>query len=48
VTPERKTYFVSSGLHLPHGLGQVEPTVTFCHIRVNYVNNNGVSGNGRM
>jgi hypothetical protein len=37
---ENKTYFVSSRLHLPHGMGEEEPTATFCQI--NYVNINGV------
>jgi hypothetical protein len=46
VTQEHKTYFMSSWFHLPHGLGEVEPTGTFCHI--NYININGVSGYGRM
>ena len=35
-----KTYFVSPRLHLPHGVGEEEPTATFCHI--NYININGV------
>jgi hypothetical protein len=43
---EHKTYFVSSRLRLPHGLGEVEPIGTFCH--VTYVNINGLRGNGRM
>lgn len=38
-----KTYFVSYRLHLPHGVGEEEPTATFCHI--NYMN---INGNGRM
>ena len=46
VTQRHKTYFVSSSLHLPHGMGEVKPTATFCHI--NYVNNKGVNGNGKM
>jgi hypothetical protein len=41
VIQENKTYFVSSGLHLPHGVGEEEPTATFCQI--NYVNINGVN-----
>jgi len=40
VIQKHKTYFVSSRLHLPHGLGEVEPTATFCHVI--YVNINGV------
>jgi len=40
VIQEHKTYFVSSTLHLPHGVGEEEPTATFCQI--NYVNINGV------
>jgi hypothetical protein len=36
VIQENKTYFVSSRLHLPHGVGEEEPTATFCQI--NYVN----------
>jgi hypothetical protein len=40
VIQEHKKYSVSSRLHLPHGLGEVEPTATFCHI--NYININGV------
>jgi hypothetical protein len=40
VIQEHKKYFVSFKLHLPHGLGEVEPTGTFCHI--NYANINGV------
>jgi hypothetical protein len=43
---EHKTYFLSSRLHLPHGVGEEEPTATFRHIT--YVNINGVSGNGRL
>jgi len=35
-----KTYFVSSWLHLPHHLWELELTATFCHI--NYININGV------
>jgi hypothetical protein len=48
LTQEHKTYFVSSRFHLPHGLGEVEPTAAFCHI--NYVNIIGVSESesGRM
>jgi hypothetical protein len=46
VIQENKTYFLSSMLHLPHGVGEVEPTATFRHIT--YVNINGVSGNGRL
>jgi hypothetical protein len=45
VTQEHKTHFVSSTLHRPNDLWEVEHTVMFCHI--NYVNMNGVSGNGR-
>ena len=37
---ENKTYFVSSGLHLPNGVGEEEPTATFCQL--NYVIINGV------
>jgi len=40
VIQEHKTYFVSSRLPLPHGVGEEEPTATFCQI--NYVNINGV------
>jgi CRISPR/Cas system CMR-associated protein Cmr3 (group 5 of RAMP superfamily) len=40
VIQENKTYFVSSRLHLPHGVGEEELTATFCQI--NYVNINGV------
>jgi hypothetical protein len=41
VIQENKTYFVSSRLHLPHGVGGgEEPTATFCQI--NYININGV------
>jgi hypothetical protein len=40
VTQENKTYFVSSRLHLSHGMGEDEPTATFC--KINYVNINGV------
>jgi hypothetical protein len=40
VIQEHKKYFVSTMLYLPHGLGEVGPTGTFCHI--NYVNINGV------
>ena len=32
VIQEHKTYFVSSRLHLPLGVGEVEPTGTFGHI----------------
>ena len=39
VIQEHKTYFVSSSLHLPHGMGEEEPTATFRHIT--YVNING-------
>jgi hypothetical protein len=46
VTQEHKTYYVSPMLHLPHGFREVEPTATF--YQTNYVNINGVSGNGRM
>jgi hypothetical protein len=41
-----KIYFVSSGLHLPHGVGEEGPRATF--YQINYVNINGVSGNGRI
>ena len=34
-----KTYFLSSRLHLPPGVREEEPTVTFCQI--NYLNING-------
>jgi len=37
---EHKTYFVSSRLHSPHHLQEMESTATFYHI--NYVNINGV------
>ena len=40
VIQKSKTYVVSSRLHLPHGMGEEEPTATFCQI--NYVNINGV------
>jgi hypothetical protein len=40
VIQEHKTYFVRSRLHLPHVLGEMEPTGTFCHITS--VNMNGV------
>ena len=40
VIQENKMYFVSSRLHLPHGVGEVEPTSTFRQIT--YVNINGV------
>jgi hypothetical protein len=40
VVQEHKTYLVSSRLHLPHGIGEEEPTANFCHI--NYININGV------
>jgi len=40
VIQENKIYFVSSRLHLPHDVGEEEPTATFCQI--NYVNINGV------
>jgi hypothetical protein len=46
VTKEHKTYFVSSRFHLPHGLGNVKPTDTFC--RINNLNIDGVTGNGRI
>jgi len=36
VIQEHKTYFVSSRLHLLHGLGEVESTGTFPHIT--YIN----------
>jgi CRISPR/Cas system CMR-associated protein Cmr3 (group 5 of RAMP superfamily) len=36
----KKTYFMSSRLHLPHGVGEEEPITTFCQI--NYVNISGV------
>jgi hypothetical protein len=45
VTQEHKTYFLSSRLHLPHGLGEVEPTATLCHIH--YVNINEVKWIGK-
>jgi hypothetical protein len=41
VIQEHKTYFMNSRLHLPHGLGEVEPTGTFCHIT--YININEVT-----
>jgi len=40
VIQEHKAYIVRSRLHLPHGVGEEEPTATFCQI--NYVNINGV------
>jgi len=40
VIQENKTYFVSCRLHLPHGVGEEEPTATF--FQINYVNINGV------
>jgi len=40
VIQEHKTYFVSSRLHLPSGVGEEEPIATFCHIT--YVSINGV------
>jgi hypothetical protein len=40
VIQEHKTHFVRSRLHLPHGVGEEEPTATFRHIT--YVNINGV------
>jgi hypothetical protein len=40
VIQEYRTYFVSSRLHVPHGVGEAEPTATFRH--VTYVNINGV------
>jgi hypothetical protein len=40
VVQDHKTYFVSSRLHLPHGVGEGEPTATF--YQINYVNINGV------
>jgi len=40
VIQENKTYFLSSRLHLPHVVGEEEPTATFCQI--NYVIINGV------
>ena len=40
VTQEYRTYFVSSRLHLLHGVGEKEPTANFC--QMNYGNNNGV------
>ena len=46
VTQEQKTFYVSSMLHLTHGFREVEPTATF--YQTNYVNINGVCGNGRM
>jgi hypothetical protein len=46
VIQEHKTYFVRSRLHLPHGVGEEEPTASFRHII--YVNINGLSGNGRL
>jgi hypothetical protein len=46
VSQEHKTYFLSSRLHLPHGVGEEEPTAIFRHIT--YININGVSGNGRL
>ena len=44
VIQEKKTYFASSMLNLPHGVREEEPTATFCQI--NYVNM-GLSGNWR-
>jgi hypothetical protein len=47
VIQENKTCFVSSSLHLLHGMVlKVELTATICHI--NYVNIMGLSGNGRI
>jgi len=40
VIQENKTYFVGYRLHLPHGVGEEEPTVTF--FQINYVTMNGV------
>jgi len=40
VIQEHKTRFVSSRLHLPRGVGEEEPTATFC--RINYININGI------
>jgi len=42
VTLEHKTHFLSSKLHLHHGLGEVEPKANFYHI--NRININGVNG----
>jgi hypothetical protein len=36
VIQAHKTYFVSSRLHLPHSVGEEEPTATFRH--TTYVN----------
>jgi hypothetical protein len=46
VIQEHKTYFLSSRLHLPHGVGEVEPTTNFRH--TTYVNINEVSWNRRL
>ena len=35
-----ETHYVRCRLRLPHGVGEEEPTTTFCHI--NYININGV------
>ena len=43
-TPQK--YFVSSRLHLPHGLGEVEPIASICHLY--YINIMELSGNGRI
>jgi hypothetical protein len=40
VIQEHKTYFVSSRLHLPHGVGEEELTATLRHIT--YININGI------
>jgi hypothetical protein len=40
VIQDNKTYFMSSRLHLPHGVVEEEPTATFCQI--NDINVNGV------
>ena len=45
VIQENETYFVSSRLHLPHGVGEQAPTATYCQI--NDVITIGLSWNGR-
>jgi len=46
VIQENKTPFLSSRLHLVYGVGEEEPTATFCQI--NYVNISGLNGNCRI
>ena len=40
VIQESKPYFMSSRLHLLHGVGEEDPTATFC--QKNYIYINGV------